>query len=530
MLDKKQFIAGVVDRYPEEELLDRRINIEANVIGCIYKCPDIISETKFTNENFKTKDARFLFSIAKKLSDKGINVFDEVSIVSNFDEDIISAFHEIGGYTSVSHLASIVNEDNYESYADDLSKSELILKLYDIGFNLFDPVQIGNSKKKERPIDTFKKLNAQEILDYWEMQLSNIDISIKSNDILDECELDIDDDSVNKIQDGTANGIPFNTFGKDENGNEITVYPVLSSFVNGILPKTTFAVCGFSSTGKSCLWTSIILGLLYQGKSALIISNEMEKTPYIMNILTWIAYKKYHCYTLTKDKLRSGNLDDKEKEVLDKTKKFWKENYKGKLHFIHIPDMNMNLVKRKVRQYAIRKGIDFFLIDTLKAQVNDMNGNDTVWIDLLRSARIADELAKRYNLACGLSIQLNSANKGKLFLDESCISNCKQILETCETMLAIRNTYDIKELLPGNKEYLRPFWIEKNPSTGKYEKIEKQIPTDQLDYNYKVIFCIKNRNGINTESSGQAFLYSFIGQQAVFKESYRCHPVHGYIQ
>ena len=530
MTSKAQFISGVVERYPKKELLEHRINIEANVIGCIYKCPDIMQETTFTNESFKTKDARFLFGIAKKLSEKGVSVFDEVSILSNFDEETINALQELGGYNSIANLAAIVNEENYDSYAEELTKSELILKLYDIGFNLFEPVQIGNSKKKEKPIDTFQKLNSQEILDYWEMQLSSIDISTKSNDILDECTLEIDDAAISKIQDGTANGIPFDSFGTDELGQPITVYPILSSFVNGILPKTTFAVCGFSSTGKSCLWSSIILGLLYQKKSCLVISNEMEKTPYIMNILTWIAYKKYHCTSLTKDKLRKGNLNEEEKAVLEKTKKFWKENYQGKLHFIHIPDMNMDLVKRKVRQYAIRKGIDFFLIDTLKAQVNDMKGNDSVWIDLLRSARIADELAKRYNLACGLSIQLNSANKGKLFLDESCISNCKQILETCETMLAIRNIYDIRELTPGSKEYIRPFWLVKNKATGVYEKEEKTIPNDCLDYNYKVIFCIKNRNGINTESSGQAFLYSFLGQQAVFKESYRCRPVHGYIQ
>lgn len=530
MQHKNDFLSGVTERWPNPELLDRRINAEANVIACMFKCPDIVQETKFTSESFKTRDARFLFGIAKTLSDKGINVFDEVSILSNFGEETINKLQEIGGYSAISNLVSIVNEDNYDSYAEELSKSELILKLYDIGFNLFDPVQIGNSKKKERPIDTFKKLTSQEILDYWELQLSSIDISTKSNDILDECTLEIDDQSISKIQDGTTNGIPFSSFGTDEKNEPITVYPILSNFVNGILPKTTFAICGFSSTGKSCLWTSIILGLLYQKKTCLIISNEMEKTPYIMNILTWIAYKKYHCTSLTKDKLRQGNLNEEEKSVLERVKKFWRENYQGKLHFIHIPDMNMDLVKRKVRQYAVRKGIDFFLIDTLKAQVNDMKGNDTVWIDLLRSARIADELAKRYNLACGLSIQLNSANKGKLFLDESCISNCKQILETCETMLAIRNVYDVRELTPGSKEYLRPFWLVKNKQTGVWEKVEKEIPNDQLDWNYKVIFCIKNRNGVNTESSGQAFLYSFLGQQAVFKESYRCRPVHGFIQ
>jgi hypothetical protein len=97
-------------------------------------------------------------------------------------------------------------------------------------------------------------------------------------------------------------------------------------------------------------------------------------------------------------------------------------------------------------------------------------------------------------------------------------------------MLCIRNVYDICELTPGTKEYLRPFRIEKNSVTGKLEAVDKIIQGKELDYNYKVIFCVKNRNGVNTETSGQAFLYAFVGHQAVFKESYRCRPVHGYIQ
>ena len=64
---KQQFIAGVVEKYPEE-LLEFRINIEANMIACIFKDPDIISESNFNATSFKTKDARFLFGIANSNS------------------------------------------------------------------------------------------------------------------------------------------------------------------------------------------------------------------------------------------------------------------------------------------------------------------------------------------------------------------------------------------------------------------------------------------------------------------------------
>lgn len=526
-INKKQFISGVTDKYPEE-LLEFRVNIEANIIACIFKDPDLISDINFTSQSFKTKDARFLFGLANKLKEKNATVFDEVTILSNFKEDVTDKFQELGGYKALSNLMDVVNLDNYDFYADEFAKSETILKLFDMGFNLFNEVKVG--KHMRRPIDIFKDLNAQEVLNFYEMQLSGIDISTVSHDVLDECCIEMSDDVIEELQDGTLNGVPFDSFGFDENQNEITVYPVLSKFLNGYLPGTTNAICGYSSTGKSCLWTSIILGLLYRGQKCLIISNEMNKTPYIMNIITWIAYKKFNNYTLTKDKLRNGNLNEEEKALLNKIKKFWNENYKDKLFFVHIPDSNIETVKRKVKQYAIRKNINFFLVDTLKCEINDMGGNDNVWLNLIKQTRIIDELAKRYSLCAGVSIQLTSATKGKLFLDESVISMSKQIIEVCESMLCIRNVYDICELTPGTKEYLRPFRIEKNPTTGKLEAVDKIIQGKELDYNYKVIFCVKNRNGVNTETSGQAFLYAFVGHQAVFKESYRCRPVHGYIQ
>ena len=58
-INKQQFISGVTDKYPAE-LLEFRVNIEANIIACIFKDPDLISDINFTSASFKTKDARFL--------------------------------------------------------------------------------------------------------------------------------------------------------------------------------------------------------------------------------------------------------------------------------------------------------------------------------------------------------------------------------------------------------------------------------------------------------------------------------------
>ena len=82
------FITGVTEKYPEE-LLDGRINAEANVIGCIVSDMLLIEDSNIDSSKFITKDARLIFSIIKILREKKCMVFDDVSVLTYIKGDII---------------------------------------------------------------------------------------------------------------------------------------------------------------------------------------------------------------------------------------------------------------------------------------------------------------------------------------------------------------------------------------------------------------------------------------------------------
>ena len=90
-------------------------------------------------------------------------------------------------------------------------------------------------------------------------------------------------------------------------------------------------------------------------------------------------------------------------------------------------------------------------------------------------------------------------------------------------MVLLRKCYP-EELLEGSPYYLAPFWHKKDEATGKWiEATPDNIsPVD----NYIVVFVDKNRRGIDSGSSGIAYLMKQQLDYAVFKESAKCRPVH----
>ena len=70
------FISGVKEKFPAE-LLDGRVNVEANVIGCMISDMFLAEDTNIDGSKFITKNARLIFGIIKTLREKKCTVFDE---------------------------------------------------------------------------------------------------------------------------------------------------------------------------------------------------------------------------------------------------------------------------------------------------------------------------------------------------------------------------------------------------------------------------------------------------------------------
>lgn len=497
-----------------------RVETEGNVVSCFFKDMLLLDEVALEQKDFVTSDGLFYFSLLKQLRSKGFYSLDEVTILSNMSEDVIERYDACGGWETIQHQIDIINEKNFDTYIDILYRENILLHMHRDGFNLLK--EIDANGKSIVPLTMFRKMSAEEVTDWYEARLSSYGTGYSSK-IIEEEEIDFDDEFIENCQEGLENGVPFDIAGYDVNGEEMNCFPFLSRQVNGILEGTLTMMGGYSSTGKSTWWVTVIMALLNYDRKILIISNEESVKKFKIKFMVWLLGKRNRYFKLTKKKMMSGDLTEEDKKQLASVQKYWRENYKGRVKFIAIADANMSTVKKKIRENVLRYGYDTVLYDTFKLDFDSV-GNTRQDLSLVQNARDLDTIAKKYNIIMLASLQLAIHTIGKLFLDSSVLSNSKQIKESLENLFLMRNVYD-EELDPKNKYYCRPYRLKK--VNDKW--IEEEYQPDRNAV-WRMIFPDKTRSGANSSDTGVAYLLKFSGDHAIFREVAQCRPRHGEIR
>lgn len=480
----------------------------------------LLDEITLEQKDFITSDGLFYFSLLKQLRNKGFYSLDEVTILSNMSEDVVERYDVCGGWEAIQHQIDIINEKNFDTYIDILYRENILLHMHDDGFNLLKAIDING--KDVVPLTMFRKMSAEEVTDWYEARLGSYGTGYSSK-IIEEEEIDFDDEFIENCQEGLENGVPFDIAGYDVNGEEMNCFPFLSRQVNGLLEGTLTMMGGYSSTGKSTWWVTVIMALLNYDRKILIISNEESVKKFKIKFMVWLLGKRNRYFKLTKKKMMSGDLTEEDKKQLASVQKYWRENYKGRVKFIAIADANMSTVKKKIRENVLRYGYDTVLYDTFKLDF-DSAGNTRQDLSLIKDSRELDALCKKYNIIGLASLQLAINTIGKLFLDSSVLSNSKQIKEVLEGLYLMRNVYD-EELDPKSKYYCKPFRLKK--VNDKW--IEEEYQPDRNAV-WRMIFPDKTRSGANSSDTGVAYLLKFSGDHAIFREVAQCRPKHGEIR
>jgi hypothetical protein len=224
---KNVWISGVETKY-NPNLLEGRLNAEASTIGLIWKDPLILDETKLSSSDFLSADGRFYFEVAKQLRSKNVVDFNEVAVISNLESDVLEKFQDKGGWKEINNIASIVSEKNKDSILDLLSKCNIILRLYNRGFNLEKEMMIG--KSKTTPLEYFRGLKANQIIDWYEAQLCKVYDGGYDVNLLEDEDVIITDDFIQDLADEKEYGVPYAKAGKCCEGKDMNVFPYLSSF------------------------------------------------------------------------------------------------------------------------------------------------------------------------------------------------------------------------------------------------------------------------------------------------------------
>ena len=480
----------------------------------------LLDDLDLKKEDFITNDGRFYFGMLTQLRKKGFYSLDEVTILSNMNDEVIERYEACGGWESIQHQIDIINDKNFDTYIDILYRENIMLHMVDDGIDLLHAVDING--KKVVLLKLFRKMDADSVQDWWDARITSYGTGYSSK-VLEEEEIDFDDEFIDNCKEGLENGVPFDIAGYDINGEEMNCFPFLSRQINGILEGTTTMMGGYSSAGKSTWWITVLMSLLHYDRKILIISNEENIKKFKIKFMVWLLGKRNRYFKLTKKKMTSGDISTESRKQLTDVQKYWRENYKGKVKFIAIADADMSLVKKKIRENVLRYGYDTILYDTFKIQGGDISSARQD-LSLVRDSRELDKLAKKYNIIMLASVQLAEYTKGKLFLDASILSNAKQIKEQLENLFLMRTVYT-EELDEKSKYYCHPFRLKK--VNDKWIEEEYKPDTSAV---WRMVFTEKCRTGANSSDNGCAYLLKYDGDHCIFRETCQCRPKHGEIK
>ena len=480
----------------------------------------LLDDLDLKKEDFITNDGRFYFGMLTQLRKKGFYSLDEVTILSNMNDEVIERYETCGGWESIQHQIDIINDKNFDTYIDILYRENIMLHMVDDGIDLLHAVDVNG--KKVVLLKLFRKMDADSVQDWWDARITSYGTGYSSK-VLEEEEIDFDDEFIDNCKEGLENGVPFDIAGYDINGEEMNCFPFLSRQINGILEGTTTMMGGYSSAGKSTWWITVLMSLLHYDRKILIISNEENIKKFKIKFMVWLLGKRNRYFKLTKKKMTSGDISTESRKQLTDVQKYWRENYKGRVKFIAIADADMSLVKKKIRENVLRYGYDTVLYDTFKIQGGDISSARQD-LSLVRDSRELDKLAKKYNIIMLASVQLAEYTKGKLFLDASILSNAKQIKEQLENLFLMRTVYT-EELDEKSKYYCHPFRLKK--VNDKWIEEEYKPDTSAV---WRMVFTEKCRTGANSSDNGCAYLLKYDGDHCIFRETCQCRPKHGEIK
>lgn len=518
-MDKNQFIGGVFDIY-DERLLESRLTEEGNICGCLLNDLTLYDDCGLSSNDFITKSGRMLFAIGKQIRDKRYHTFDEITFLSNANDDLKDKINnEFGGFRQIQNVMDAVSLKNYDSFLDDLNKSNIVLALSRKNFNLLDEMILDNGKRVV-PYQLFKKLSASEVIDFYEGTLSTLDTKINSSKIVEQGFIDFDDDFLERLENKEEMGVSFGEAGVNIKGDIIKTFPFMSSNILGVKHGTLNCWAAHSGAGKSTYMITVLMSLISQGERFTIVTNESSISDVKIQFLIWILTRCLDYWDVSKKKLASGSLTDKDRQKVQEARAYWKQNYAKAVKITSLSDADARLTCQIIKKDITRGGYSGFLVDTFKLSMDGGN-NDTFWMSLVRDTRSLTEIAMKHNVIGLMTVQLALNSLNRCWIDASCLSNSRAIKETLSNLIMFRKVTDL-ELDPSSPYYIQPFRHKQREDGSWYE--EEFMPDRSKVW--RLFFIDKCRRGADSNDTGIAYLVRYDGDFCGFYESAKARPTH----
>lgn len=518
-MDKNQFISGVLDMY-DERLLKSRLTEEGNICGCLLNDLTLYDECGLSEKDFITKSGRMLFTIGKQIRDKKFHTFDEITFLSNANDDVKDRINnEFGGFRQIQNVMDAVSLKNYDTFLDDLNKSNIILSLYKKNFNLLSEMTLDNGKKVV-PIDFFKTLTASEVIDFYEGSLATLDTKINSSKIIEQGFMDFDDAFLERLENKEEVGVSFGEAGLNVKGEIIKTFPFMSSNILGVKHGTLNCWAAHSGAGKSTYMVTVLMSLISQGERFTVVTNESSVSDVKVQFLVWVLTRCLDYWSISKKKLVSGNLTSEDKQKIKEAREYWQKHYSKAIKITSLSDADARLTCQIIKKDITRGGYSGFLVDTFKLSM-DSGSNDAFWMSLIKDTRSLTEIAMRYNVIGLMTVQLALNSLNRCWIDASCLSNSRGIKETLSNLIMFRKVTDA-ELDQNSPYFIHPFRSKQDANGNWYE--EEFLPDRSKVW--RLFFIDKSRRGADSNDTGIAYLVRYDGDFCCFYESAKARPTH----
>ena len=421
----------------------------------------------------------------------------------------------------------LANVKNTDAYVDDLAKNNLLVNLRLQGFNITEDIIIDG--RRINPFEKFSDMTAKDVELFYEGLLSKSSVeSIAQQVKMENVILTKEDREKLKEKEhaGTPYDIMFSYTEKEigESDNEEVKYifslPILSNITNGLSNGGgNTQILAHSNVGKSSItFFNFLLPMIYRGERCIVILNEQDRLYFSTMLYSFIASNVFKYYHLTRKKIKNGDFNEKEEELMDKINKFLIDRgYEDNLKFIVMEDFNVDEVMRICKPLICHQGFTTILIDTLKAQ--DSSASNYVGA-MTEAVKRLDSYGNKYQVKVILTQQLTSATEMQnAYLTSAEISECKAVKTVSDILLLMRKVVNELELDEKNKDFfLRPYKLTKGMD-GKWRKRYITFTDDERKNNlYRLIFVNKNRHG----QADDIILVRFDGLTGRFIEVGQC--------
>lgn len=446
-----------------EKIIEYKLPVEANIIGCLYKQPDLLYDYTDVNlDDFSNNVWRVYFAIIQ-----GIFIVEKKETVSALTVGVYlekhlqlkEVYEDSGGYETIMKLLDIIHTENIGAYVLELNKWNALIEMANNGFPVSDKLKKYND------------MSLEDIYDKNEAILNNIFIKrdgrVKVYDIAEDIDTLLDEMDM-----GQCVGLEYYNM------------PLLTELTGGGLLGDITAICSPSNTGKSSFLRNVhMMSCLMNGERLVVILNEEDVKKWQREKLCWVANNVFK-EDLQKYVIRNGNYSQEVKSLLKRSAEWIKERADDKMiTVIPLKQYSTNKVIKIIKKYA-SLGVSYFALDTFKTD-SDISTRSR-WENMKQNAvKLYDAIKPAgKNVHLFLTMQVALSDKRLRYLDLDNIGESKGAVEPMSSVLMMRWLFP--DEYPDEKRE-----IEVRNLVGNVEKL---VPLDP-NKRYVVIFLAKLREG-----------------------------------